>query len=61
LSESDDTKVVSRVIGKERIVRETLGGMFRKKNGVGSVFHFVGWFCKGDCNCDVCHVKIPLL
>jgi hypothetical protein len=53
-------KVVSREIGKERLVRETLGGIFREKKVVESVLHF-SQFCNGDCNCDVCHVKILLL
>jgi hypothetical protein len=53
LLELGDIKVVSRVIGKERLVRETVGGIFRENKGVGSVFHFANQFCKGDCNYDV--------
>jgi hypothetical protein len=45
-------KVVSREIGKERLVRETLGGIFGEKKGVESILHF-SQFCNGDCNCDV--------
>jgi len=42
-------KVVSREIGKEILVIETLQETFGEKKGVESIFHFFQ-FCNGDCN-----------
>jgi len=38
--DSGDIKVVSRVIGNERLVREISGGILKENKGVGSIFHF---------------------
>jgi hypothetical protein len=52
-------KVVSREIEKERLVRDSSGGIFGEEKVVEYVLQF-SQFCNGDCICDVCHVNILL-
>jgi hypothetical protein len=52
-------KVVSREIEKERLVIDSLGGIFREKKVVKYVLQFAQ-FCNGDCNCDLYHLNILL-
>jgi hypothetical protein len=52
-------KVLSREIKKERLVRDSSGGIFVEENIVEFVLYFAQFF-NGDCICDVFHVKIIL-